>query len=75
MMNQEKCARRIFSADFKSQIVKLYQQGKSRSELVKAVHLRLKITLPQKNKLIVLRKELKPLRMKNDILKQTALII
>ena len=35
MMNQQKRARRSFSADFKAQMVKLYQQGKSRSELVK----------------------------------------
>ncbi|WP_143557930.1 transposase [Snodgrassella communis] len=35
MMNQQKRVRRSFSADFKVQMVKFYQQGKSRSELVK----------------------------------------
>ena len=34
-MNYQKRVRRSFSADFKAQIVKLDQQGKSRSQLVK----------------------------------------
>ncbi|MCO6504306.1 MAG: transposase, partial [Snodgrassella sp.] len=35
MLNYQKRVRRSFSADFKAQIVKLDQQGKSRSQLVK----------------------------------------
>ncbi|WP_100150798.1 helix-turn-helix domain-containing protein [Snodgrassella communis] len=34
MMNQQKRVRRSFSTDLKAQMVKFYQQGKSRSELV-----------------------------------------
>ncbi|MCO6505306.1 MAG: transposase, partial [Snodgrassella sp.] len=35
MINQQQRVRRSFSADFKAQMVKLDQQGKSRSQLVK----------------------------------------
>ena len=94
MMNQQKRARRSFSADFKAQMVKLYQQGKSRSELVKQYDLTPSALdrwinqssksgsfktqdnrTPEENELIALRKELKQLRMENDILKQAALIM
>ncbi|WP_180297581.1 helix-turn-helix domain-containing protein [Snodgrassella alvi] len=34
-MNQQERARRTFNAHFKAQMVKLYHQSKSRSELVK----------------------------------------
>ncbi|MCO6504595.1 MAG: transposase [Snodgrassella sp.] len=34
-MNQQQRIRRSFRADFHRQMVKLYQQGKSRSELVR----------------------------------------
>ena len=75
-------------------MVKLYQQGKSRSELVKQYDLTFSTLdrwisqssqsgsfktkdnrTPEENELIALRKELKQLRMENDILKQTALIM
>jgi transposase len=94
MMYQQKRVRRSFSADFKEQMVKLYQQGKSRSELVKQYDLTPSALdrwinqssksgsfktkdnrTPEENELIALRKELKQLRMENDILKQAALIM
>ncbi|WP_100101328.1 transposase [Snodgrassella communis] len=75
-------------------MVKLYQQGKSRSELVKQYDLTPSALdrwinqssksgsfktkdyrTPEENELIALRKELKQLRMENDILKQAALIM
>ena len=75
-------------------MVKLYQQGKSRSELVKQYDLTFSTLdrwidqssqsgsfktkdnrTPEENELIALRKELKQLRMENDILKQAALIM
>ncbi|PIT51521.1 transposase [Snodgrassella communis] len=75
-------------------MVKLYQQGKSRSELVKQYDLTLSALdcwinqssksgsfktkdnrTPEENELIALRKELKQLRMENNILKQAALIM
>ncbi|PIT22419.1 transposase [Snodgrassella communis] len=93
-MYQQKRVRRSFSADFKEQMVKLYQQGKSRSELVKQYDLTPSALdrwinqssksgsfktkdyrTPEENELIALRKELKQLRMENDILKQAALIM
>jgi transposase len=94
MMYQQKRVRRSFSADFKEQMVKLYQQGKSCSELVKQYDLTPSALdrwinqssksgsfktkdnrTPEENELIALRKELKQLRMENDILKQAALIM
>ena len=75
-------------------MVKLDQQGKSRSQLVKQYDLTPSALdrcisqssqsdsfktkdnrTPEENELIALRKELKQLRMENDILKQAALIM
>ncbi|WP_392562163.1 IS3 family transposase [Orbus sturtevantii] len=85
-MNKVKRERRTFTADFKQQMVNLYQHGKSRSELVAAYDLtpsaldrwitqatqsgsfKTKDNRSQEEKeLIALRKELKQLRMENDI--------
>ena len=75
-------------------MIKLYQQGKSRSELVRQYDLTLSALdrwisqssqsgsfktknnrMPEENELIASRKELKQLRIENDILKQAALIM
>ena len=86
--------RRTFTDDFKRQMVLLYQNGKSRTDIIQEYDLR-KSALDrwiqqfthsqsfnlkdnrsdEENELIKLRKELKILRMENDILKQAALII
>lgn len=86
--------RRTFTDDFKRQMVLLYQNGKSRTDIIQEYDLT-KSALDrwikqfahsqsfnlkdnrsdEENELIKLRKELKILRMENDILKQAALII
>ena len=86
--------RRTFTAEFKRQMVQLYENGKSRAAIVKEYELSpsaLDRWIKQANtsgsftekdnrtaeedELIALRKELKQLRMENDILKQAALIM
>ena len=86
--------RRTFTDDFKRQMVLLYQNGKSRADIIQDYDLtksaldrwiqqfshsgsfKLKDNRSdEENELIKLRKELKILRMENDILKQAALII
>ena len=86
--------RRTFTEEFKQQIVQLYNNGKSRAELVREYDLtpsaldrwiqRINATdstkekdnrTPQEKELLALRKEVKRLRMENDILKQAALIL
>lgn len=86
--------RRTFTDEFKRQMVLLYQNGKSRTDIIQEYDLT-KSALDrwiqqfthsqsfnlkdnrsdEENELIKLRKELKILRMENDILKQAALII
>ena len=87
-------ARRTFTEEFKQQIVQLYNNGKSRAELVREYDLtpsaldrwiqRINATgstkendnrTSQEKELLALRKEVKRLRMENDILKQAALIL
>lgn len=86
--------RRTFTDDFKRQMVLLYQNGKSRSDIIQGYDLtksaldrwilqfsqsgsfKLKDNRSDEdNELIRLRKDIKTLRMENDILKQAALII
>ncbi len=86
--------RREFTPEFKSNIVKLYNNGKSRSELIREYDLSSSALADWINKynntgsfkaadnrseeekeLIKLKKEVKQLRMENDILKQAALIL
>jgi transposase len=86
--------RREFTAEFKLQMVTLFQNGKPRSEIIKEYDLTPSafnkwvkqygstqsfkhadnLTEDQK-RLIAQEKELKQLRMENDILKQAALIM
>ena len=86
--------RREFTPEFKSNIVKLYNNGKPRSELIREYDLSSSALADWINKfnntgsfkaadnrseeekeLIKLKKEVKQLRMENDILKQAALIL
>lgn len=86
--------RRTFTAEFKRQMVQLYENGKSRAAIVKEYELNPSALdrwikqantsgsftekdnrTSEENELIALRKELKQLRMENDILKQAALIM
>lgn len=86
--------RRTFTAEFKRQMVQLYENGKSRAAIVKEYELSPSALdrwikqantsgsftekdnrTAEENELIALRKELKQLRMENDILKQAALIM
>ncbi len=86
--------RREFTDEFKNQIVQLYLNGKTKSQLIKEYDLspsRLNRWISQhqstgsfkekdnrsdvENELIEAQKELKRLRMENDILKQAALIM
>lgn len=86
--------RREFTDEFKLQMVKLYNNGKSTSEIVKEYDLTRSAFMgwvqkynktgsfkasdnksQEENELIKLQKEIKQLRMENDILKQAALII
>ena len=86
--------RRTFTAEFKRQMVQLYENGKSRAAIVKEYELSQSALdrwikqantsgsftekdnrTAEENELIALRKELKQLRMENDILKQAALIM
>ncbi|KKO55131.1 IS3 family transposase, partial [Paenibacillus sp. DMB20] len=83
--------RRTFTAEFKRQMVQLYENGKSRAAIVKEYELSPSALdrwikqantsgsftekdnrTAEENELIALRKELKQLRMENDILKQAA---
>jgi transposase len=91
-MKQSK--RRTFTAEFKKQMVQLYQNGKARQAIVEEYDLTPSALdrwikqeetsgsfkekdnrSPEEQELIQLRKEVKQLRMENDILKQAALII
>lgn len=86
--------RRTFTAEFKRQMVQLYENGKSRAAIAKEYELSPSVLdrwikqantsgsftekdnrTAEENELIALRKELKQLRMENDILKQAALIM
>jgi transposase len=86
--------RRTFTAEFKKQMVQLYQNGKARQEIIKEYDLTpsaLDRWVKQYNtsgsfkekdnrsseeqELLQLQKEIKQLRMENDILKQAALIM
>jgi transposase len=86
--------RRTFTAEFKKQMVQLYENGKARQEIIKEYDLTPSALdrwikqnntsgsfkekdnrSPEEQELIQLRKEVKQLRMENDILKQAALII
>lgn len=86
--------RRTYTPEFKLQMVKLYENGKSRTDLVDEYDLTpsaldrwikdyqktgsFKVEdnrSVEENELMQLRKEVKQLRMENDILKQAALIM
>ena len=86
--------RRTFTAEFKKQMVQLYQNGKARQAIIKEYDLtpsaldrwvkQYKSTgsfqekdnrSSEEQELTQLRKELKQVRMENDILKQAALIM
>ncbi len=86
--------RRTFTAEFKKQMVQLYQNGKARQAIIKEYDLTpsaLDRWVKQYNtsgsfkekdnrtseeqELLRLQKEVKQLRMENDILKQAALIM
>ncbi len=86
--------RRTFTAEFKKQMVQLYQNGKDRQAIIKEYDLTPSALdrwvkqykssgsfqekdnrSPEEQELIQLRKELKQVRMENDILKQAALIM
>ncbi len=86
--------RRTYTPEFKLQLVKLYENGKSRTDIVKEYDItpsaldrwikNQKETgsfkaednrSTEENELLQLRKEVKQLRMENDILKQAALIM
>ncbi len=86
--------RRTFTADFKLQMVKLYENGKSRADIVREYDITPSAMdrwiknhqetgsfkaednrSQEENELVELRKEVQRLRMENDILKQTALIM
>ena len=86
--------RRTFTEEFKAQMVKLYESGKPKQEIMAEYDLtptafntwikRRKTTgsfkekdnrSPEEKELIRLRKENQQLKMENDILKQTALIL
>lgn len=90
----ERRNRRTFTDDFKKQIIQLYNNGKSRTEIIREYDLtasafnnwikRFNKTgsfkesdnrTEEENKIIEYEKELKQLRMENDILKQAALIM
>ncbi|MDJ1089104.1 hypothetical protein [Macrococcoides caseolyticum] len=62
--------RRTFTPEFKLQMVRLFENGKSKSDIVR------EYTLTNDEKeLRKLRKENQQLKMENDILKQAALIM
>ncbi|QCT01468.1 transposase [Paenibacillus algicola] len=86
--------RRTFTAEFKRQMVQLYENGKTRAAIANEYELSPSALdrwikqsqtsgsfsekdnrSAEENELIALRKELKQLRMENDILKQAALIM
>jgi len=86
--------RRNYTEEFKQQMVNLYLNGKSRSEIIREYELtpsafnewvkqahstgsfKTKDNRTEEEKeLLALRKEVQQLRMKNDILKQAALIM
>ncbi|SDX41567.1 transposase [Paenibacillus sp. PDC88] len=86
--------RRTLTAEFKRQMVQLFENGKSRAAIAKEYELSPSALdrwikqantsgsftekdnrTAEENELIALRKELKQLRMENDILKQAALIM
>ena len=86
--------RRTYTSEFKLQMVKLYENGKSRTDLVNEYDLTPSALdrwikdyqktssfkaednrSVEENELMQLRKEVKQLRMENDILKQAALIM
>lgn len=86
--------RRTYTPEFKLQLVKLYENGKSRADIAREYDItpsaldrwikNQKETgsfkaednrSTEENELLQLRKEVKQLRMENDILKQAALIM
>ena len=85
---------RTFTPEFKLQLVKLYENGKSRSDIAREYDITPSALdrwiknhkesgsfkagdnrSTEENELLQLRKEVKQLRMENDILKQAALIM
>ena len=80
--------RRTYTPEFKLQLVKLYENGKPRADIAREYDItpsaldrwikNQKETgsfKAEENELLQLRKEVKQLRMENDILKQAALIM
>ncbi|KZE47895.1 transposase [Brevibacillus parabrevis] len=82
--------RRMFTAEFKKQMVGFYENGKSRAAIVEEYGLldrwikqgqttgsfkEKDNRSPEENELHALQKEVQRLRMENDILKQAALIM
>jgi transposase len=79
--------RRTFTAEFKKQMVQLYQNGKARQEIIKEYDLtpsaldrwvkqyKSSGSFQEKDNRSPEEQELKQVRMENDILKQAALIM
>ena len=86
--------RRTFTPEFKLQLVKLYENGKSRSDIAREYDITPSALdrwiknhkesgsfkaednrSTEEKELLLLHKEVKQLRMENDILKQAALIM
>ncbi|WP_280636241.1 hypothetical protein [Macrococcoides bohemicum] len=60
----------MFTPEFKLQMVRLFENGKSKSDIVREYNL-----TNDEKELRKLRKENQQLKMENDILKQAALIM
>ena len=86
--------RKVFTEEFKNQLVQLYNNGKRRADILREYGVsasafdkwvqRINATgstkeadnrTPQEQEMLLLHKEIKQLRMENDILKQAALIL
>jgi transposase len=86
--------RKVFTEEFKNQLVQLYNNGKRRVDILREYGVsasafdkwvqRINATgstkeadnrTPQEQEMLLLHKEIKQLRMENDILKQAALIL
>ena len=86
--------RKVFTEEFKNQLVQLYNNGKRRADILREYGVsasafdkwvqRINATgstkeadnrTPQEQEMLQLHKEIKQLRMENDILKQAALIL
>jgi len=86
--------RKVFTEEFKNQLVQLYNNGKRRADILREYGVsasafdkwvqRINVTgstkeadnrTPQEQEMLQLHKEIKQLRMENDILKQAALIL